>query len=317
MSYNQPGPYGGQPQQPGPYGQQGGYPQQQPQPQPGYGYPQQPPQQPGYGFPQQGAPQDPYGQQQGGYSQPQQPGPYGQQAPYGQVPPPPPAGGNGKRIGIIAGAVVALAAIGGGIWYFVGGGSGADVADDGPHKLTVPETVLDGKYKKDSSGDSGPSDDDALGNAEEWGVKGAKEVEGSYTSGDKDNPMSMENLGFGGVYGEIEDPEKVLDALFEHMKKEAAKEPEEGKLLGSPKSYNRDGALIKCQEAQFTNPDADGTPTGGPKEFKMPLCAWADHSTVAMVTHINVMNALQGKGTSPEDAAEIASNLRKDVRVKL
>src|SRR5436190_1888155 len=48
MSYNQPGPYGGQqPQQPGPYGQQpqqpGPYGQQPPAPQPGYGYPQQAP----------------------------------------------------------------------------------------------------------------------------------------------------------------------------------------------------------------------------------------------------------------------------------
>ncbi|MEE1811558.1 hypothetical protein [Streptomyces sp. BE133] len=123
MSYNQPGPYGGQPPQgqpgpyggqppqgqPGPYGQQPGpYGGQPPQGQPGpYGQqpgpyggqpPQGPPQgQPGYGYPQQ-APQGVPPQQQPqpgyGYPQAQQPGPYGQQpGPYGQQPPTPPYGG--------------------------------------------------------------------------------------------------------------------------------------------------------------------------------------------------------------------------------
>ncbi|NGO79699.1 hypothetical protein G6045_29185 [Streptomyces sp. YC504] len=307
MSYQQPGPYGGQPQQPGPYGQQGGYPQQPPQ-QPGYGYPQQP-QQPGYGAPAQN----------GGYGQPQQPGPYGQQpqppygqAPYGQVPPPPPVGGNGKKIGIIVGAVVALAAIGGGVWWFMGG-SGADVADDGPHKLTAPESVLDGKFAKQDGGGGTFSGDDTK-DAEKWGVKNPKDVDAEYQAG-KD--FNQENLAFAGVYGEIEDPESVVDKAFAQMKAEAAKEPEKGELVGSPKSFNRDGAAMKCQEAKFKNPDGDGTAKGGPKEFSLPICIWADYSTVAMVTHINVAGALVGKGTTPEEAADFTAKLRKEVRVKL
>ena len=116
MSYNEPGPYGGQQQpqydpysggyqQPGPYGggqqydpygnpqpdpygqQQGqpgyGYPQQPPPEQPDYGYPQQPPpEQQAYGYPQQPPPQyDPYGYQQQPPAPQQDPG-YG----YGQPP---------------------------------------------------------------------------------------------------------------------------------------------------------------------------------------------------------------------------------------
>ncbi|MFI6942694.1 hypothetical protein ACIBI4_25765 [Streptomyces sp. NPDC050418] len=328
MSYQQPGPYGGQPgpqggqpQQPGPYGQQGGYPQQ---PAPGYGYPQQPQQpqqQPGYGVPQQ----SPYGQQDGGYGQPQQPGPYGQQPqapygqqPYGQVPPPPPVGGGNKKTGIIIGAVVALAAIAGGLWYFMGSGGGSEIADDGPHQLTAPETVLDGKFKKSDSG-AGMFDSDDLDDAEKWGVKNAKDVDAEYEAGDKEtNPLGMENLAFGGVYGEIEDPEKVVDAAFAEMKKEAAKDSDsEAELVGEPKSYDLEGAVLKCQEAKFTNSSGDGTPTKGPKEFTLPICIWGDYSTLAVVSHISVGKALTGAGTTPEEAAEIVGKLRKEIRVKL
>ncbi|MFC7307401.1 RDD family protein [Streptomyces monticola] len=83
MSFGDPNnPYGQQPQQPQqpPQGSQQpyGYPQQ-PQGQPGYGYPQQAPQgvppQQGYGYPQQQPQQPGYPQQQAGYpGYPQQPG---------------------------------------------------------------------------------------------------------------------------------------------------------------------------------------------------------------------------------------------------
>ena len=48
--------------------------------------------------------------------------------------------------------------------------------------------------------------------AEGWGVKNPKQVEAAYQSGNKDNPLAQKNLTFGGVYGEIDDPEKVVDA---------------------------------------------------------------------------------------------------------
>ncbi|WP_327356033.1 hypothetical protein [Streptomyces sp. NBC_01304] len=325
MSYNQPGPYGGQPQQPGPYGQQPQQPGpygQQPQ-QPGYGYPQQapqgvPPQQPGYGYPQQGQP--------GGFSQPQQPGqPYGQQqAPYGQVPPPPAGGGGGgKKVGIIIAAVVALAAIGGGIYYFTSGDGGStEVADDGKtYKLTAPATVLGGEYKKDDSGSGGgPTDDDGLKDAEKWGVKNAKEVEGQYKAGDEDNPMSGQMLSFGGVYGEIADPEKVVDAAFASLKAEAEKESDgEGELVGSPQKYEPagfDNGIIKCQEAKIKMSGED-TSAGAPKEMSVPICIWGDHSTLAVVSHSDIAGMLAGRNTTPEKAAEFAAKLRNDVRVEV
>ncbi|MFF1696049.1 hypothetical protein ACFVXC_20865 [Streptomyces sp. NPDC058257] len=313
MSYNQPGPYGGQqPQQPGPHGQQPGQPGpygQQPQaPQPGYGYPQQPP---------QGVPP-----QQGGYSQPQQPGPYDhgqQQAPYGQVPPPPPAGGgNGKKTGLIIGAVVALVAIGGGIWWFTAGkddssssAGNSAVTDDGKHKLVTPETVLS-EYKKQAGTDGGFNDDD-MARAEKDGVKNGKPVDAEYQSGDKSNPLAQKMIKFMGVYGEIGDPSKVVDGMFDKMKTESEKEgasTSTGKLVGSPKSFDADGAVIKCQETEVKGGGS------GPKSIRMPVCIWGDHSTLGIVIPIDMGSAMTGKSASLDDAADTATKLRKEVRVK-
>ncbi|MFH8485715.1 hypothetical protein [Streptomyces longisporoflavus] len=312
MSYNQPGPYGGQqPQQPGPYGQQPGQPGpygQQPQaPQPGYGYPQQAP---------QGVPP-----QQGGYSQPQQPGPYGQQqqGPYGQVPPPPPAGGGGggKKTGLIIGAIVALVAIGGGVWWFTAGkddsssAGNSAVADDGKHKLVTPETVLS-DYEKAASAGDGFNDDD-MKRAEKDGVKNGKPVDAEYQSGDKSNPLAQKMIKFMGVYGDIDDPSKVVDGMFDKMATESEKEgsgTSTGKLVGSPKSFDADGAVIKCQETKVKGGGS------GPKEISMPVCIWGDHSTLGVVIPVDMASAMSGKGADLDSAADTATKLRKEVRVK-
>ncbi|EKX61837.1 hypothetical protein Sipo8835_04930 [Streptomyces ipomoeae] len=327
MSYNQPGPYGGQPQQPGPYGQPGGQPgpygQQPPQaaPQPGYGYPQQaPPQQPGYGYPQQtpqGAPPQtpPYGQQQA-YGQQ---APYGQQQPYPTVPQPPAAsGGGGKKVGIILGAVAVVAAIAVGAYFVFGGGSGSDIADDGPHKLTTPETVLKEYKKGEGSGSSSLSKDD-IEEAEKHGVKNAEDVSAEYQSGDENNMMSMKALNFMGVYGEIEDPEAVVDAMFAEMKKDAAEDSDSGgEIVGSPESFDSaDGAVLKCQETKFKNPGAGSSAASGPEQFSMPLCIWGDHSTIGIVMSLDMADAMAGKAVDLGAAADMAANLRKEVRVKI
>ncbi|MGW0733899.1 hypothetical protein [Streptomyces sp. NPDC002851] len=321
MSYNQPGPYGGQPQQPGPYGQPGqpqqpgpyGQPAPPQAPQPGYGYPQQAPQgvppQQGYGYPQQGAPQQPgpYGQQQ-----------YGQQPPYGQVPPPPPGGGGGgKKVGIIVGSVVALAVIAGGVWFFTaGGGGGSSVADDGKtYKLTTPATVL-GEYKKSPSNDAGSGDFD---DAEDWGIKNAKDVSAGYAAG---SGTSAKSLAFGGVYGEIEDPEAAVDAMFAQMKEESEKDQSssssKGELIGDPEEFQPDGfenGIMKCQEAKVTK--GAGAAAGGPSEATIPICIWADNSTLAEVLHFDMASLATGNGGSMEDLAGIAAKVRNEVRVEV
>ncbi|MFJ4519745.1 DUF1720 domain-containing protein [Streptomyces sp. NPDC088810] len=319
MSNNQPGPYGQQPQQPGqpgPYGQPGqpGQPGphgQQPQaPQPGYGYPQQapPPAQPGYGYPQQGAPQQP-----GPYGQ--QPTPYGQQQPYGMPQAPQPAGGK-KKTGLIIGAVAVVVAVAVAAYFALSGGSGSSgVADDGPHKLTTPATVLS-EYKK-SKGDSGTMTKSDLKDAEKWGVLNPKDVSAAYESGDPDNPLSKKGINFAGVYGTIDDPEKTVDAMFAYFKSESQKNGDSAEvaLKGEPKEYKPaglDGAVLKCQQA--TAPT--GASSGGPKDVTLSICVWGDHSTVGFVMPMDFANLVAGRSSDPAADAELAAKFRSQVRVK-
>ncbi|MFE7465753.1 hypothetical protein ACFU6R_16845 [Streptomyces sp. NPDC057499] len=330
MSYNQPGPYGGQPPQgqpgpygqqppqgqPGPYGQQPGpYGQQPPQGQPGYGYPQQAPQgvppqgQPGYGYPQQ---------------QPQQPGPYGQQPPtppYGGQPaygtmPMPPAEPKKKTGLIVGGVIVALAVIGGGIYFLTGGGGGG-LSDDGPHTLATPTQVL-GEYKRMSAdGASQKQDDGATKELTQSGVENGKTVSGIYTTADptKIDPskpndpamLSAKGITFIGAYGKISDPAKTLDAFFASLQKSASENKDKTELLGSPEEMSPSGfenGIMKCQAASGT----DAT-TQKPKTDW--FCAWADYSTLTMVSPGKV-----GESVDKDTAAKITTDLRKEIRVK-
>ncbi|MFJ9035809.1 hypothetical protein ACIRF8_04375 [Streptomyces sp. NPDC102406] len=324
MSHNQPGPYGGQPQQPqqpGPYGQQpqqpGPYGQQPQAPQPGYGYPQQAPQ-PGYGYPQQGQPGVPPQQP---YSQPQQPGPYGQQPqePYGQYPPAPPTGGGKKKTGLIIAAVAVVAAIGVGAYFvFGGGGAGASVADDGAHKLTTPATVLT-EYKKSSETSDGFDEQD-MKDAEKDGLKNGKPVSAGYEVKDAANPLGGKVLQFQGAYGEVDDPEQLVDGMFAKAADSAAKDDGDGKtkgsLVGSPTDYSTDDYVLKCQEVKIENTDTSSSSAGTPKVMHMPVCIWGDHSTVAMVMSMQISDLMSGKTADLKAASDISSKLRQEIRVK-
>ncbi|MFJ7588192.1 hypothetical protein ACIQZO_12570 [Streptomyces sp. NPDC097617] len=311
MSYNQPGPYGQQPQQPGPYGQQPppppgpyGQPAQQPGP---YGQPQAP--QPGYGYPQQpGVPPQGYPQQQPptpayGYSQ--------QQPPYGGQPP------KKSKTGVIIAAVVAVAVIAGGGWYLLGGGAGGAIsADTKGYKLVAPESVDD--FKKDPKYKAKSFSAEDKKEAEAAGVKNPEQVGMNYVGGDPSNPLAAKGLNFSGVYGEIADPEKAVDGYFAMAKLEASKDGKsEVQLVGSPKTMspaNFKGAVMKCQDIKFTSKD---TSTKGPKEATLPFCIWGDYSTLSMVSASDVASILAGKpGYTQEQAAELTAKLYNTARVK-
>ncbi|MET7364699.1 hypothetical protein ABZS61_02530 [Streptomyces sp. NPDC005566] len=329
MSYNQPGPYGGQPPQgqPGPYGQQpgpyGGQPPQgAPQGQPGYGYPQQapqgvPPQQPpqGYGYPQQGQQPGPYGQQ------PPTP-PYGGQQAYPGMPPQPDA--PKKKTGLIIGAaVVALAVVAGGVYFLTSGGGNGDVADSTKgYKITPAASV--GDYKKsDKSSSSDTMTSKEKAEAEALGFKDAHKVEAQYQSGDLEkNPLTTKMLMLYGNWGEVSDPAKALDGMFAQAKVGMAEDEDEGKatLVGSPKSVTPEGfegALMKCQEMKVVNDKADGTAAGGPKEMVMPVCIWADYSTVAAVIGVDIGAAMTNKSMTLDETAALAAKLYNTSRTKV
>ncbi|MEU8650158.1 hypothetical protein [Streptomyces sp. NPDC048737] len=328
MSYNQPGPYGGQqPQQPGPYGQQGPYGQPPQAPQPGYGYPQQPPQ----GTPPQ---TPPYGQQPGPYGQQPPTPPYGQQPSYGQppygqapygVPQPPAPGGGKKKLGLIIGAVAAVAVVGVGAALVLGGNSGSGgLEDDGAHKLTTPATVLD-EYKRVGDGNQ-VSDSDNAKDMEKSGVKGGTAVLGQWSTADLSNydpedpstlPSQSELLTAKGMtmvggYGEIADPQATLDKFFASIQKQVKDSStsdtgtmQNAELVGEPEEVEIDGAVAKCQSTKSTNALTK-------KESTDWFCAWADYSTVAMVSP----GDNTGTGVNKATAVDLTAKLRGQIRVK-
>ncbi|GLX18535.1 hypothetical protein [Streptomyces lavendulae] len=331
MSYNQPGPYGQQPQQPGPYGQQPNPYGQQPQ-QPGYGYPQQQPPAPSYpqqpaqpSYPQQPAP--PAYPQQGGYQTPPPPPPapqpaYGYQQPQQQpqtpayVPPPPAPPKKSKAVPVIA-AVVGVAVIAGGAWWFLGSGGSVSDATKG-YKLVAPESV--GEFQKNPKYTEKPMTDKDKQEAEAAGIKNPTQVGMSYLSGDPKNPLTQKGLTFSGIYGEIADPEKAVDGYFALFKAKTTETNEKStaELIGSPKEITPDGfegAILKCQDLKLTSKDPAAAK--GPKEFTLPVCIWGDYSTLSVVSASDAVSILAGKpGYTLEQDAELAAKLYKTARVK-
>ncbi|MEU8779782.1 hypothetical protein [Streptomyces sp. NPDC048606] len=324
MSYNQPGPYGQQPQQPGPYGQQPPPPNPygQQQPQPGYGYPQQaPPGVPPQGYPQQ-PPQPGYPQQPPpppGYpQQPQQPS-YGYQQPAtppyggGAVPPQDPP--KKSKTGLVIGAVVAIAAIGGGAWYFLGAGDPVSEDTKG-YKLVAPESV--GEFQKNPKYQETPMTDEEKKQTKAAGVNDAAKVEMSYTTGDPKNPLTSKAINLTGYWGSLGSPEKSVDAYFAALKLSLAKNDKVTvETAGTPAEFTPDGfkgAVMKCQEFKFIAKD---TAAKGPKESVVPVCVWADYSTLASVSASDAGAILTGKpGYTLAQASDFAAKLYNTARVK-
>lgn len=218
-------------------------------------------------------------------------------------------------------AVVAAIAVG--AYLVIGGsGGGSDVADDGAHKLTTPATVLSGEYEKSDDADSGGFDESDVKDAEKHGVKNAKDVHSGYQAGDAEtNPLAVKAINFMGVYGDIDDPEAVVDGMFTEMKKSAT-EDDEGEAVGSPKVYTPsglDGAILKCQEVKYKDSTSStgSSSASAPSEISMPVCIWGDHSTLGVIIHVDLADAMSGKSPDLASAAELTVKFRKDVRVKI
>ena len=321
MSYNQPGPYGGQPPQgqPGPYGQQPGPYGQQPGPyggQPPQGPPQGQPQgQPGYGYPQ--------GQQPGPYGQQPPTPPYGGQQAYPGMPPQP--GAPKKKTGLIIGAaVVALAVVAGGVYFLTSGGSSnSDVADSTKGYKLTPAASVD-TYKQDTAKatPSKPLAGKEKTKAEAMGIKNPNQVSAQYVSGDEKNPLTMKSLVFTGYWGEVTDPAQVVDSAFKNAELEMAKDEnsENVSLVGSPEAVTPEGfegALMKCQSLKAVNEDADGSVENGPKEIITPVCVWTDYSTVGIVVGVDVGAMMTNKAMPQQDVATLAAKLYNTSRTKI
>ncbi|MEU7471566.1 hypothetical protein AB0A94_24100, partial [Streptomyces sp. NPDC044984] len=223
----------------------------------------------------------------------------------------------GKKAGIIIGAVAVVAAIGVGAYFVIGGGGGgADIADDGPHKLEPPASV--GEYKKGGSGssDGGPTGAESAADLEKLGIESGTVVKASYTSGSSTELGKA--MSFNGAYGEIGDPEATIDKGFATAHESSkdtgdnAGEAEKVTWKGSPETVEPnglDGAVMKCQTASISE---------GTTALEMPICVWADHSTYGVVNGLDLAAAGKGGsgGLATDDVASFAAELRSAARVK-
>ncbi len=232
------------------------------------------------------------------------------------MPQPPAPGGGKKKTGIIIGAVAVVAAIGVGAYFVIGGGGGG-LEDDGPHKLTTPATVLS-DYKRTTK-DGSTVGADSTSELEKSGVKNAKTAAGLYSTVDlsdydPDDPSSAakmataKTLSVAGAYGEISDPEATLDLFFANFKKSAEKESSTGsgkpELIGEPEAADLDGAVMKCQSVK-------GQDRATKQEKTNWFCAWADYSTIAIVSPGDA-----AQGVTKDVAIDLTTKVRGEVRVK-
>ncbi|MFD0552741.1 hypothetical protein ACFQ0X_28885 [Streptomyces rectiviolaceus] len=155
-----------------------------------------------------------------------------------------------------------------------------------------------------------------LKDLEKQGVSNPKDAYAAYNYGEG---STMKSLNYSGVYGEIDDPEKVVDAMFAEMEKNSGK-PGGMKLIGSPEEFTPDGfenGIMKCQKAEFDMGDVSGDDDSMPNTFQTPLCVWGDHSTVAYAAYSDVASTASGKEIALENVASLVTNLRDDVRVEV
>ncbi|MFD9544430.1 hypothetical protein [Streptomyces sp. NPDC060022] len=278
------GPYGPPQPQQNPYGQQppgSAFPQQ-----PGYGYP---PQQPAYGHPpqqQQGAP-GPWGQPQH-VTQPGMPG---------WQPQPPRRKRTGLIVGIVAGSLVGVLAIVFGVYKLVGKGADA-VFPEATHKLVVEKSVLEGEFtlNKDMSDTEGKEIEDTP----DPSIRDGKAVVAQY--GSDENGM----LVLSGMYGRLASP-----ALMRSKIMEGAAEADNAKVVVPPKEFTPEGydVTVECQVVQSKD---IGLTTN------MPMCAWGDDNTAAMVAVIRP-DELNEDAKSldlakiAEDTAKVRSEIRKPI----
>ena len=281
MSTPPPNPYS-QPQYP-----QQGYAPQQPYPQQGYA-PQQP-------YPQQGsAPQPPAGYP---YAQPQQ-YPYPQQYGGGWGAPPPPPKNKGPMIALIT--VASIAGIFAISWFgnnVVGGGSSGTGFPAAEYELTLPKTLLDGKYKL--SDDQSAKHQEELAGMSGANVRDAKASVAQYLSTSESGVLIVS-----GMHGRIKDPDKARTKILS-----SAEESDGSTIAVPPKDFTPAGSevTITCQ-VLTTEQTGGGTNT-------LPMCAWADANTNVAIGLTTVRISKQ----SPEEVdlksvAEATAKIRAQMR---
>ncbi|MEE1741475.1 hypothetical protein [Streptomyces sp. BE147] len=287
------GPYGPPQPQQNPYGQPaapGPYPQQQ-QP---YGYPQAPPPPP----------------QQGGWGQPGIPG--GQPQMPGQPPLPgqpqmggwPPQGPQPPRrkrtgliVGIVAGAVVAAGGVAFGVSQLADKGADA-VFPEAEYRLVVSKKLLDEEFTL--ANDMSKTEGKEIEDTPDPSVRDGKAIIAQYTA-DGGSALVLS-----GMYGRLASPDFMRGKIME-----GAAEADGATLVVPAKKVTPEGydTTIECQVVQ--SKESGGT-------ANIPMCAWGDDNTAAMVAVIRPENVLKdAKSIDLKQAAEETAKVRDETRKPL
>lgn len=215
---------------------------------------------------------------------------------------------NTSRPAVALGAAALVAALAaGGYVLFAGGGDSGSSDDATAYTLTTPKTVLDTYDRADTGSSSITSRD--LKTVERHGVEHPKAVEAYYA--DKSGGATK-GLDLFGAYGEIGDPERVVDAMLARWRKNID-EPALAaiELVGEPTEFTPDGfsgkGVMKCQQTHFTS---------GGKTLQMPMCMWSDSSTAGYVVRSDSKAEVGGKDLALDDTADVTARLLRDVRVE-
>lgn len=205
-----------------------------------------------------------------------------------------------------------------------GGGSvssGAIAAGTKGYRLVLPASV-------DAYTRSGPGSTPGEQEGERLGVDNAQAVSGVYNAPGTDPGNSARvggtRLTFDGFSGEIADPAKALDTYLADVGKKGLKGT--GKVQGidiqpvasarTVKPAGFEGALMKCREMKFTQSQGDGAPKNG-ADFRYPVCAWADYSTLGGVNVVGLAQmTIGGEGASQDEVAALTVKLYHTARQK-
>ncbi|OKK22089.1 hypothetical protein AMK16_02415 [Streptomyces sp. CB00455] len=273
-----PGPYGPPPQPPHPYGGQQ-YGQQYGQP-----YGQHPP------YPGPPPPQQPYGAP-----------PYPVPGAWGQPPVGPPArrGRTGVGVAIVAASLVGLTLIGLGVNRLTTGGGSGSGFPRAEYRLTVPPTLLDGRFRLDQDL-SQTRGKEALKGSYDPKIRDPKPAVGQYTAG---APQGAGVLVFSGMYGRFKDPAGARRKML------AGAAKADGARLAVPArdiTPADSGITVSCEVLVTTQ---DGTTAS------LPVCAWADENTGASVAVVTPEGAQQSpQSVDLDKAAESTVKVRSEAR---
>jgi hypothetical protein len=209
--------------------------------------------------------------------------------------PPPKKRRVGMILGIVGGALGVVV-----IGIVVVAMFGSEVDKSFPaaeYKLTIPQTVLDGRYTltEDLSGTQGKEIEDEADGA--WDARDTKAAVGQYAATDP----AKKNAGvvISGMYGRF----KNTDLARKNMMQGAAKS---------------DGAEVAVPAKDFKPAGSDVTITCQvltKQQATIPMCAWADGNTGATVAEITPEIALQAPSEVDLDAAAAtAAKIRSEIR---